>query len=122
MVYQEGYIQRPFKLGVFNVERIKIETILLHSPECPAPTNSEPATDFHCIRAWLSSWPSWTWVEFRADHAERLRDILSGAHASMLHGGDIIVVRSGPTDHGDYKRVAEFLFLAHPLHLTNPPW
>ena len=61
------------------------------------------------IIAWRRSWPAWTWVEFRDGEAGRFRDLLSGAHASMIHAGDVIQVLDGLKDHGDFGRIEPLL-------------
>ncbi len=94
----------------FNVTHERLRTMFLHAPDNPEDL----------IVGWISNWAAWTWVEFRDGHAVSLRDMLSGAHASMLHGGDTIVIRTDAKGgHGDYKKVAWWFFIAHPY---ENPW
>jgi hypothetical protein len=61
------------------------------------------------IIAWRGNWPAWTWAEFRDGEAERFRDLLSPAHASMIHAGDIVQVLNGEKGHGDFERIEPLL-------------
>jgi hypothetical protein len=59
------------------------------------------------IVAWRGGWPAWKWAEFRGQDAVKFRDSLSPAHASMLHGGDIIDIYD--CGHGDFEAIESLL-------------
>ncbi len=104
------------QFNVVPVGPLLTENVLLHAPGEPAPTTGDAwiaegmATEDHVIRAWVTSWPFWTWHEFRGAEAEWVRDLLSGAHASMLHAGDVVCVRPDPWGHGDHEALCHQLY------------